>query len=207
MKTQINHLFHNLNTVQVLAQRVESKLDDVINQLSEVPNQSDAAAPTISTDVKLDSLAILLTSTRSAIQQNFFELQRLSANVTDLQTSNNLIRDQIETIQYKQLTEISPTTETGTQQVVNEYSAIPASCSEVQPNNGSGVYRIRAKTGSETTFYAYCHAFETGRMWTVILNRADDTTSFYRSWADYKKGFGNVNKNFWIGLDKLSEVC
>ena len=31
----------------------------------------------------------------------------------------------------------------------------------------------------------------------------DDTVDFYRDWSDYKAGFGDVNGNFWVGLETL----
>ena len=40
----------------------------------------------------------------------------------------------------------------------------------------------------------------------VILNRVDGSVSFQRMWDDYKSGFGNKEKNFWLGLDKVHQI-
>ena len=40
-----------------------------------------------------------------------------------------------------------------------------------------------------------------GGKWTVFQRRQDATVNFFRTWRDYKKGFGDANGNFWIGLD------
>ncbi|XP_069101859.1 fibrinogen-like protein A [Argopecten irradians] len=40
-----------------------------------------------------------------------------------------------------------------------------------------------------------------GGPWTVIQNREVGTTNFYRNWADYQIGFGDLNGEFWAGLD------
>lgn len=32
-----------------------------------------------------------------------------------------------------------------------------------------------------------------------VLQRRQDNTNFYRTWAEYKKGFGNDEKSFWLG--------
>ncbi|XP_061386663.1 ficolin-2-like [Musca vetustissima] len=40
----------------------------------------------------------------------------------------------------------------------------------------------------------------------VIQRRMDGSEDFYRTWAEYKQGFGNSSGEFFIGLDKLNEL-
>ncbi|KAH8258168.1 hypothetical protein KR038_007206, partial [Drosophila bunnanda] len=42
-----------------------------------------------------------------------------------------------------------------------------------------------------------------GQGWLVIQRRRDGLVNFYRDWSDYKEGFGNLNGDFFIGLEKL----
>ncbi|ESO01504.1 hypothetical protein HELRODRAFT_81234, partial [Helobdella robusta] len=42
--------------------------------------------------------------------------------------------------------------------------------------------------------------------WIVIQQRIDDSQSFNQNWTEYKSGFGNYNKNFWLGLEKMHQL-
>ncbi|XP_061176958.1 fibrinogen C domain-containing protein 1-B-like [Saccostrea echinata] len=39
--------------------------------------------------------------------------------------------------------------------------------------------------------------------WTVIQKRENGDLDFYRTWIEYKEGFGNATKNYWIGNDAI----
>ena len=41
--------------------------------------------------------------------------------------------------------------------------------------------------------------------WTVFQSRMDGSVNFYRNWADYVAGFGQLKGEHWLGLEKL--VC
>ncbi|XP_069132576.1 fibrinogen-like protein A [Argopecten irradians] len=40
-----------------------------------------------------------------------------------------------------------------------------------------------------------------GGPWTVIQNRQDGTVDFYRNWTEYQTGFGDLDGEFWAGLN------
>ena len=42
-----------------------------------------------------------------------------------------------------------------------------------------------------------------GGGWTVIQRRQDASTYFNRGWDEYKRGFGDKSRNFWLGLDAI----
>jgi ficolin len=48
-----------------------------------------------------------------------------------------------------------------------------------------------------------CDMSRLGGGWTIIQRRVDDSVDFYRGWADYVAGFGDLTGNFWAGLDSI----
>jgi len=68
----------------------------------------------------------------------------------------------------------------------------------------SGVYTI--DPDGSGVFDVFCDQTTAGGGWTVFQKRLDGSVDFYRGWADYKNGFGNLNGEFWLGLDKINRL-
>ena len=51
----------------------------------------------------------------------------------------------------------------------------------------------------------YCECVADG-MWTVIQRRFDGSVDFYRTWTEYKDGFGDENGEFWLGNEALHQM-
>ena len=68
----------------------------------------------------------------------------------------------------------------------------------------SGVYTIDPDNAG--AFDVFCDQKTAGGGWKVFQKRLDDSVDFYRGWVDYKLGFGNLNGEFWLGLDKINRL-
>ncbi|XP_076330641.1 techylectin-5B-like [Tachypleus tridentatus] len=74
-----------------------------------------------------------------------------------------------------------------------------ASIYKQQLNRTTGVYRIQPRFLNQS-ISVYCDMETSGGGWTLIQRRGDfgkPVENFYRSWIEYKNGFGNITQEFW----------
>lgn len=77
------------------------------------------------------------------------------------------------------------------------------SCSE-ETSKKSGRYWMT--TANNHTFEVYCEQAFYGGGWIVMQNRFNGSVAFYRNWADYRDGFGSLDGEFWLGLDRIHQL-
>ena len=77
------------------------------------------------------------------------------------------------------------------------------SCCDLRGFLASGVYKTSKGTFDKAA-ETYCDMVTEGGGWIVIQrNKRGSTVSFDRKWTDYEKGFGDLNTEFWYGLEEI----
>ncbi|KAL4221005.1 Angiopoietin-like 1 [Mactra antiquata] len=81
---------------------------------------------------------------------------------------------------------------------------VPSDCEEIYSSGikSDGVYAI--SPDGRCPFFVYCDMQNGG--WTIIQRRLDGSVNFYRPWDDYVTGFGTVEWEHWLGLEKIHRL-
>ena len=72
--------------------------------------------------------------------------------------------------------------------------------------NHNGIYKINPD--GQGVINVYCDQTTDGGGWTVVQRRSRPyEQSFRRTWVEYRVGFGDLSKEFWLGNDNLHRIA
>lgn len=156
--------------------------------------------------VKMNRMSISLKNARGQINTLQGRLEEL--NLLNLQNVEDIVDRKVENITgmvnkiSSTCTSHCPKDNHPEPQPLTKFS--PRDCSDINllEQRPSGVYSVipDPRNGS---FPVYCDTESSGGGWTVVQQRINGSVSFNRNWTEYKKGFGDLNGNFWLGNDKI----
>ncbi|NXF32764.1 TENR protein, partial [Nyctibius bracteatus] len=86
--------------------------------------------------------------------------------------------------------------------------ANPQDCAQHLMNGDtlSGIYTISINGDLSQRVQVYCDMTTDRGGWIVFQRRQNGLTDFFRKWADYRVGFGNLEDEFWLGLDNIHKI-
>ncbi|XP_035795235.1 fibrinogen C domain-containing protein 1-like [Anopheles albimanus] len=148
----------------------------------------------------------LLFAKLDGLQQ---KLEKIQSELDEHQTTQEKILDGFHSLEREIRCNFSPPHDRSSKGCDNLSTDIAkqtsfSSCKDV-PSNVSGRYLIRLNDAS-VPFPVYCEQFKFGGGWLVFQLRYDGSLDFYRDWNEYREGFGDLRKEFWLGLEKLHQL-
>ncbi|XP_069103190.1 fibrinogen-like protein A [Argopecten irradians] len=141
-------------------------------------------------NAKLKAVKAELEATKEQNNAMNVSLEAVKAELETTKQRNNAMNVSLEAVKAE--------LETTKQRYDNGLQGL-TSCSDIIPGSPSGIYTVTLTPGRSDE--VYCDMDTDGGPWTVIQNRQDGTVDFYRNWTEYQTGFGDLDGEFWAGLN------
>ncbi|XP_043229461.1 fibrinogen-like protein 1 [Amphibalanus amphitrite] len=186
-----------LNVTSSQLGTVESRLDEQTSRLQEQDLLIARHGSRIdSHESRLDSQASQVNLHESSIDEHASRIAELNSSLETLQNMTGSHDARIDGITLRL---------DAVQNASTDDDSVARDCSDLPAGSQSGIYLLRPGLGATGEVPAYCDLETDGGRWTVIQRRADiePREDFYRDWAAYKEGFGELDKEFWWGLENM----
>ncbi|XP_044222513.1 angiopoietin-related protein 2b [Thunnus albacares] len=122
-----------------------------------------------------------------------------------LPRANNPISNEIQSDQ-KSLPPVLPTMPAGTHSpsTTDKPSGPFKDCLQAleDGHSNSGMYLVKPENANRL-MQVWCDQRHDPGGWTVIQRRVDGSVNFFRNWETYKQGFGNIDGEYWLGLENI----
>ncbi|ETN65779.1 fibrinogen and fibronectin [Anopheles darlingi] len=171
---------------------MEQKLQEMQNEFKQYQSkQEQSQKKTFNALKKLDQDVVLVLQNRSC--HNFTQ-QIVSVLPKQNQSAHN---------SAPQILDHVPLTSTTTLRPRHTHFS---SCKDISSRISiSDTHLIRVKNDSEP-FKVYCEQKSFGGGWIVIQHRYNGSLDFYRGWDEFRDGFGDLDREFWLGLEKVHQI-
>ncbi|XP_022594808.1 angiopoietin-related protein 4-like [Seriola dumerili] len=178
--------------------RLEEKVDEVLTGSKLDSNYSDhSGIPFIQRLVaaqnrRIDQLVEKIKQQQSKLEKQSLHLQALQSKVSHKRVKSHRRRDEERALR-------------GEAEESKGTSGLARDCHDlfVQGQRASGIYTVQPENSQP--FSVLCEMTSEGG-WTIIQKRQDGSQNFNQLWESYKKGFGSLNGEFWLGLENIHSL-
>ncbi|KRT80825.1 hypothetical protein AMK59_6155 [Oryctes borbonicus] len=184
------------NTITIDAERIASNLTQLSKNMQLSLNSHFSEQRAHFTTMLKSSLIHNCLQNPTAIPVNLPKVNITQQTI--LSTTVSAAPEEDRTAYTEQTATSSPLISTEPYEI--EIAENVTSCEELPIDAKAGVYNF---TDAEDTNLRYCREH-----WTIIQRRDNfaDLQNFSLPWVDYKFGFGDVSRDFWIGNEFIYEV-
>lgn len=208
MSLELNSKLENVLEEKILLQQkvryLEEQLTNLIKNQTEIQEHPEVTSLKTFVEQQDNSIKDLLQT----VEEQYRQLNQQHTQILEIE--NQLRRTGIQESTENSLSSKPRAPRTTPSRHLNEtknveHDDIPADCTTIY-NKGehtSGIYSIRP-SGSQV-FNVYCEV-KSGSSWTLIQHRIDGSQNFNETWENYKYGFGQLDGEFWLGLEKIYSI-
>lgn len=204
LNSKLESLLEEKTALQQKVRRLEQQLTDLIRNQPEAQEHPEVTSLKSFVKQQDNSIRDLLHT----VEEQYKQLNQQHSQIKEIE--NQLRRTGIQEPTENSLSSKPRAPRTTPPLQLNETEnterrGIPEDCSIIY-NRGehtSGVYAIRPSNSQ--VFYVYCDT-ESGSPWTVIQHRKDGSQNFNETWKNYQNGFGRLDGEFWLGLEKVYSI-
>lgn len=222
LKKTTNFLKANNEEIRNLSMEINSKINSIIQERTQLQNKVGSLeeklqglSQSIVPPEQINEISMLkdvieaqektITNLLNAVKEQHDQLDHQKLKIKNLEEKFNY--ESLQDTMDKSMDLDSSAPDMFEYLTANSTSVndLPTDCSELYDKGemNSGIYVI--KPNQSEPFNVYCE-MTSDRGTTVIQKRVDGSVDFDQTWDKYEKGFGNLEKDFWLGLKKIYSV-
>ncbi|KAM6920062.1 angiopoietin-related protein 4 [Lycodopsis pacificus] len=203
LREKAEEMQHERKAMSERMSRLEERVDGMLQGEAPLPDTSAGAKN--NSDAR--NIQLMLEGQNKRIDDL---MERIRLQQEKLDKQNVRIRTLQSQVQQSRQRPSSRNSNTDAQSVVSEQRDSPvemaSDCHELflRGESTSGEYTIQPINAEP--FQVFCEMTADGG-WTVIQRRQDGSVDFDQQWRAYEKGFGSLNGEFWLGLEKIHSIA